>query len=120
MTGPAPAAPRIRIGRVAAIVDAVAAEFRVPRADILSDRRQARVVAARHAACWLARMLTSLSYPAIGRQMRRDHTTVMHSVHVAELRLGRDSQFAHQIAALQAELAPHLAPHLTPHNREAA
>lgn len=94
---------------VAAILDAVAAEFRVPRAELLVDRRNAQLCAARHAACWLARHMTTLSFPAIARLMRRDHTTIIHSVQAAELRIGRDGTFAHQIATLQAELAGRLA-----------
>lgn len=105
------------VGQVSAIVDACAAEFGVPRQEMLSDRRHANVVTARQAACWLARALTTLSYPVIARHLRRDHTTVMHSVQAAELRIGRDGQFAHQIATLQAELAARLA---QPQDREAA
>lgn len=105
-------------GAIAIIIEAVAEEFGVPRAEILGDRRVARVIAARHACCWLARNLTPMSYPAIARHMRRDHTTVMHSVHAAELRIGRDGQFAHQVATLHAELAARLSP--TPTSQEAA
>lgn len=97
-------------GMVSAILDACAAEFGVTRREIVSDRRRAAHVTARHAACWLARHMTTLSYPAIARQLRRDHTTIMHSVHAAELRIGRDGTFAQQIATLQAELAAQL-PH---------
>jgi chromosomal replication initiation ATPase DnaA len=93
---------------IGTILDAVAAEFRVPRLEIMSDRRHAAVIAARHAVCWLARHLTPMSYPQIARALKRDHTTIMHSVQAADLRITRDGQFAQQLATLQAELAGRL------------
>jgi len=96
---------RVVGGRLREIIGIVASRFGVAPADILSDRRHAEIAAARHAACWLARQLTPLSYPAIARRLGRDHTTVMHSVRAAELRIGRDSRFAERLAGLEAELA---------------
>ncbi|MCA9630062.1 MAG: hypothetical protein KC766_20465 [Myxococcales bacterium] len=41
------------------------------------------LVRSRHLVCYLARELTGMSYPELGRQLGRDHTTVMHSCAVA-------------------------------------
>ena len=62
--------------------------------DILSARRDARLVRVRHVIMWLAKRFTLHSLPDIGRALgNRDHTTVLHGVRkidhrVAELGSG--------------------------------
>jgi chromosomal replication initiation ATPase DnaA len=64
-----------------AILFAVAAAFRVPVVDIVSHRRPRRICDARHAAYRIARDLTLLTLPQIGRHIGgRDHTTVLHGI----------------------------------------
>jgi hypothetical protein len=64
-----------------AILLAVAAAFRVPVVDIMSHRRSRRICEARHAAYRIARDLTFLTLPQIGRRIGgRDHTTVLHGI----------------------------------------
>lgn len=70
--------------KVSDIIAAVGAHYGVPKIDIESDRREAKVVHARHVCFWLAKELTLLSYPQIGMAMRRDHSTVMHGVKAIE------------------------------------
>lgn len=41
------------------------------------ERDDAHVVLARMVVCYLARELTTASFPRIGRTMQRDHTTIM-------------------------------------------
>lgn len=48
----------------------------VTRNELLSGRRPAEFVHARHIAMYLAREYTTLSLPQIGRAMNKDHTTV--------------------------------------------
>ncbi len=62
------------------IIAAVGAHYGVARIDILSDRREEKLVKARHVCCWLAKELTLSSYPQIGTAMHRDHTSVMNGV----------------------------------------
>lgn len=53
----------------------------VSEIDIQSARRTKRIALARHVAMYVARTLTTASYPEIGRRIgRRDHTTVIHGV----------------------------------------
>lgn len=67
--------------KVADIVRAVAAHYRVREADILSQRRTRSIVRPRQVAMFLARELTPRSLPEIGRLIGgRDHTTVLHGV----------------------------------------
>jgi len=63
------------------IVRACSKRYRVSLQDILSQRRNARVVRARQVAFYLAKRLTSRSLPDIGRRIGgRDHTTVLYAV----------------------------------------
>jgi hypothetical protein len=64
-----------------AILFAVAAAFRVPVIDIVSHRRPRRICEARHCVYRMARDLTLLTLPQIGRRIGgRDHTTVLHGI----------------------------------------
>ncbi len=55
-------------------------EFGVSLTDMVSHRRQRSLVMPRQIAMWLARELTPLSMPTIGKLFgNRDHTTVLHA-----------------------------------------
>lgn len=59
---------------------AVCKHYDVSRHDLLSSRRDAYVVRARHVAVYLAKELTDMSFPAIGRRFGgRDHTSILHA-----------------------------------------
>jgi chromosomal replication initiator protein len=76
----------IRAGQAAlsvdTIVEAVSKFFNVPAADIVGRRRTRLVTLPRQLAMYLARRLTTLSFPDIGRMMGgKNHTTVMAACH---------------------------------------
>jgi chromosomal replication initiation ATPase DnaA len=73
-------AARFEDGTLAPILAAVSAEFEVSKEEILAKDRHRRCVEARAIVAFLARLLTKLSSPEIGRAMRRDHSTVLHLV----------------------------------------
>lgn len=55
--------------------------YQVSKIDVLSHRRNARIMLCRHMVMYLARELTLLSYQQIGRRYGgRDHTTVVHAL----------------------------------------
>ena len=55
---------------------------------------------------YLAKTLTSLTYPEIGRQFGgRDHTTVMHAVRSIEGLIASDSGIAEDVQLLRSLLA---------------
>jgi chromosomal replication initiator protein len=86
---------------VAVIIHTVASVCGVTALDVRSDRRQARVVLARHTGMWLARNYTPLSYPAIGRAFGdRDHSTVMYAVRHIERAMEDDPAFGAQVREL--------------------
>jgi len=77
--------PHMRGGEKRITVDeiqkAVADYFKLKQADLLSERRTRAVARPRHVAMYLAKQLTTRSYPDIGRRFGgRDHTTVLHAV----------------------------------------
>ncbi|MBK5957423.1 hypothetical protein CCR97_04260 [Rhodoplanes elegans] len=80
------------------IVNAVAWAFDVPAHMIAYNRRAKEYVTARQAVCWLARELTPLSMPEIGRRLGdRDHTTILHAIGRAQGRLDTDDDFAERV-----------------------
>jgi chromosomal replication initiator protein len=98
---PAPAASDVTAAR---IIEATAAMFGVTTRELLSDRRDSPLVSARHAAMWLARKMTVLGYPGLGRAFKRDHSTVMYGVARASERMHQDSIFAGRVHALEATI----------------
>ncbi len=66
---------------IATIQRMVCAEFNVTHIELISNRRERRVVRARQIALYLCRELTPLSLPQIGKPFLRDHSTVHHAAH---------------------------------------
>jgi chromosomal replication initiation ATPase DnaA len=77
--------------RIHEIISEVAKRHGVTPIAIISDRRNTKLVAARHEAMWRARNETTYSLPRIGRAFRRDHTTVLHGVAKHEKRIAANS-----------------------------
>ena len=84
----------------------VAAHFNIRVADMFSARRARQIARPRQIAMFLAKNLTSLSYPEIGRQFgNRDHTTIMHAVRKIEELMEADSGLADDVSLLKSVLA---------------
>jgi chromosomal replication initiator protein len=80
--------------QIATIVDVVCDRMVVSRAELLGTGRHRRVVTARGLVAWLARELTTMSYPEIARALgRKNHSTV----HTAAARITRQLQQCHRI-----------------------
>lgn len=93
---------RITIER---IQHAVMDYYNVPMIDFMSARRPAYLVRPRHVAMYLAKTLTTRSYPEIGRRFGdRDHTTVMNAVKQMETKRVRDPVLDKDIKTLTAQL----------------
>lgn len=58
----------------------------IPLDVLLGQSREAWIVEARQGLMWVLRKRLGLSYPEIGRVMKRDHATVMHGVKAEERR----------------------------------
>ncbi|WP_394118275.1 helix-turn-helix domain-containing protein [Xanthobacter lutulentifluminis] len=86
---------------VAEIIKAVCAFYRVPAVELISPRRTAPVVRARHIAMYLAKTLTSRSLPEIGRRFGgRDHSTIHHAVKKVSRLIEEGDDAADEIKAL--------------------
>jgi chromosomal replication initiator protein len=61
------------------IKEEVASHYQIPLAELDGASRKKEIAQARQVAIYLARELTELSFPSIGREFGdRDHTTIMH------------------------------------------
>jgi len=75
---PEPSARSRRPIRFEQVLERVCNELQVPTADVLARGRHRRVVLARSLAVYLARELTTLSYPELARALgRTNHSTVV-------------------------------------------
>ena len=84
----------------------VAAHYGVRVSEMFSARRARNIARPRQIAMYLAKNLTSLSYPEIGRQFGgRDHTTVMHAVKTIENLMKSDAQLAEDVQLIKSILA---------------
>jgi chromosomal replication initiator protein len=76
---PSPSSLPARAASVEAIQEAAAAAFDLSRDRLLARDRSPKVALARQIAMYLARELTDVSLPEIGRGFGRDHSTVVHA-----------------------------------------
>lgn len=84
------------------ILDATAAAFNVTVAGLRSDKRDQQHTWARQAAMLLIRHLMPwLSATAIGRELGKDHTTVLWGIHAAKERGRQRAYLAYQQTLLQ-------------------
>ena len=84
----------------------VAAHYGVRVSEMFSARRARNIARPRQIAMYLAKNLTSLSYPEIGRQFGgRDHTTVMHGVKTIENLMKSDAQLSEDVELIKSILA---------------
>jgi chromosomal replication initiation ATPase DnaA len=91
---------------IVTIQQAVADFFGTRLIDMTSARRARSVARPRQVAMYLCRHLTEFSLPEIGRHFgRRDHTTVMHAIHMVRYLADRDKDFAASVEQIRAALA---------------
>ena len=91
---------------VDAIQKRVASHYGIRVSDMFSARRARDIARPRQVAMYLAKTLTSLSYPEIGRQFGgRDHTTVMHAVRTVESHIETNPEISEDVQLLKSLLA---------------
>jgi len=73
---------------------AVCGHYQIGLTDLKSTRRERKIARPRQLAMYLAKVLTPLSLPDIGKAFGRDHTTVMHAVRTMEDLICRDKNLA--------------------------
>lgn len=79
----------------------VADYFKIKVADLFSRKRTRQIARPRQVAMWLAKNLTSQSYPSIGDAFGgRDHTTVLHAVRTIDSLRAKDNELNHDVHVL--------------------
>jgi chromosomal replication initiator protein len=79
----------------------VADYFKIKVGDLFSRKRSRQIARPRQVAMWLAKNLTSQSYPLIGEAFGgRDHTTVLHAVRTIDTLRGKDNELNHDVHVL--------------------
>lgn len=87
--------------KLADIARVVGKHYRVSLPDLQSPRRAAFYTLPRHVVCYLAKTLTSRSYPEIGSFLGdRDHTTVLHAYNKISDRVASSPSFAAEMEVL--------------------
>lgn len=95
-----PAVPKILFEQ---ILIAVSKYYVVPRIQIVSHRRNAKVVRPRHVAMYLGREMTELSLPQIGLRLGgKDHTTCFYGAQkIADMLAHGDTSLAGEVAVIR-------------------
>ncbi|MBA3997086.1 MAG: chromosomal replication initiator protein DnaA [Candidatus Accumulibacter sp.] len=79
----------------------VADYFKIKVSDLFSKKRTRVIARPRQVAMWLAKDLTSQSYPSIGDAFGgRDHTTVLHAVRTIDSLRAKDNELNHDLHVL--------------------
>jgi chromosomal replication initiator protein len=78
---------------IEAIQQFVSDRFHIRLTDLKSKRRTQRVAFCRQVAMYLCRKMTASSFPSIGEQFGRDHSTVIHAFNLVEHRATNDPAF---------------------------
>ena len=87
---------------IAEIQKKVAEFYNIKMSDMSSSRRVRAVARPRQIAMYLAKTLTSKSFPEIGKAFGgRDHTTVMHAAKTIEKLMGTDNSLLEDVNLLQ-------------------
>ena len=84
---------------------AVVVQYGYDRKALLAKDAHKSVAAARHVVCWLLHR-AGLSYPEIGRQLGRDHTTVLSSYRHVERRRRGELEYRRETSRLLRAVIP--------------
>jgi hypothetical protein len=99
-----PIGPKLPMGgpvTIKGIIQAVACEFLVAPVEIKGTSRVKHICFARQVAYLVARRMTALSLPQIGRRFRgEDHTTILHGIRKIEALAAADPAFAARISSV--------------------
>ncbi len=87
------------------IIKTVANKFNLEPDDISGKRRKKEVVLPRRVAAYLMRELTDLSLQSIGKQLGRDHTTIIYSCEKLEKEMAEDDGLKKIVESLKEELS---------------
>lgn len=87
------------------IIRVVAEHYGMTRDQMLAKTRKPSFTQPRQVAMLLTRLNTGMSYPAIGREFKRDHSSVMHGCEVIEEELTACLVLQRDVAAIRQRLS---------------
>lgn len=82
------------------IIDKTCKFYHISREEILSKSRTKDINHARQVACFLMKFELKMSFPAIGKEFSRDHTTILNGVNKIEKSAKSDPEIREQISSL--------------------
>jgi len=86
------------------VIYVVAGSFNISSNDILSNRRNRTLSFPRQVAMYISKSTTLHSFPEIGRQFKKDHTTVLHAVKKITAMMASDEAFRAKVEAIEAAI----------------
>ena len=87
------------------IFSAVYNKYGVTKADLLSPKRNKDIAFARHVSIYLIRAITEMSFPAIAKIFKRDHSSIISSCEVINKKKNTDPLFNVEIEGLVKEIS---------------
>jgi len=88
------------------IIDLVCNAYGVSRDELGGRSRKQRIVRPRQIAMYLCRRYSEASLKEIGRQLSRDHSSVMYSIDAVEKRILERPQLRYELETLAARISP--------------
>lgn len=79
------------------VVDEVSRVTGISEEDIYSTKQQADVTHARKITFYVIREVTGMSYVAIGKEFKKDHSTIMYNIKNIEKSMKKDARLARQV-----------------------
>lgn len=86
------------------VFSVVSGYYKIPTEDLLGPRRHKEFVHPRQVMMYLLRYELNFSFPKIGRELGKDHTTVMHGVGKVERELGQNATLQQEVSLLKEQL----------------
>jgi len=86
------------------ILEKVAKKYGIAVEDLKGNKRTKEIAYARHIAIYLLRKLTDMSYPQIGKLLKRDHSTIISSLRTVEEKMGANTPTNNEVTELIKEL----------------
>ena len=87
------------------IFTAVYNKYGIPKADMLSPKRNKDIAFARHVCIYLIKEIAEMSFKGIGKVFKRDHTTIMSSYEIISKKKNTDPLFNVELGELVKEVS---------------
>lgn len=86
------------------IIQVVLDYYKITKEDLVGKERFQKLVYPRKVAIYLLRNELGMSYPNIGRELQKDHTTAIYSVKTLERELGNNDDLREEITAIRKQI----------------